>query len=213
MPNKDRCKCNGTGWENYTKDDKEFVRPCIPCSIARFKNKLEPKLRDYSWSAWKQRPELIESVRELRSWRGKPWVMTLHADVPLQSLRNHGSGKTHAAIATCFEWIGRGHEPRYCSWPEIAKRHKEMIADETGPKIALEFQRDLLVLDELIKPRTAFEIELIDRIIDLRYRRLWPTIICTNLTIPELDEVSPRMSDRLWEGRHLVWQASSWRRR
>jgi DNA replication protein DnaC len=126
---------------------------------------------------------------------------------------NLGSGKTHALIATAREWIERGTDPRYYLVAEIVNRHRLSFGDESVNPPDVGGREDLVLLDDLgAEASTSFTVEIVDRIVDERYRRGYPTLIATNLSLAELEARYRRVADRLHEGRLLEWEAPSWRR-
>ena len=74
--------------------------------------------------------------------------------------------------------------------------------DETESDVLDKYSScELLILDDLGSEKTSdFTIQSLYLIIDRRYRNLKPTIITTNLTLPEIGEkIDARIASRLSE--------------
>jgi len=204
------CQCDGLGFYPVTDTQgREVWRRCVSCTLARFVGRLG-RAGEHSWDNWQSRPELVAQVQDLCAWRRTPWAVCLHAGCGATNL---GAGKTHALIATAREWIIRGAGPKYHVVADIVDRNRRAIGDESVSVPDVESWDDLVLLDDLgAEAPTPYAAEIVDRIMDERYGREYPTLIATNLSLAELERRYRRVADRLHEGRLLEWVAPSWRR-
>lgn len=132
----------------------------------------------------------------------------------LAFLGNPGLGKTHLAIALGWEWIERGKTVLYYHVTAFlnALRDGYRHSGESDYEHIIAFARNcsLLILDDLGSERaTEWATEQLDFIIDFRYENHKPLIITTNLT---LDDLAPRIADRIREGTCILLKGESFRR-
>lgn len=130
---------------------------------------------------------------------------------------NHGTGKTHIACAAIKQLVLQGafdqYNPDYGvklttaakifrrikdSWRRDGDSETKALQDYVGPL--------LLVIDEIdVRYGSQAELILLTEIINDRYEQMRPTILISNVTIPELEEmISPRIIDRFKEGGSVV---------
>jgi len=141
-----------------------------------------------------------------------------------------GTGKTHLTLAAAWDWLetGRGtvayrqveaflDELRWGYAAHNAYTQKQASGLESvqveDPNVLINFVKicSLLVLDDLgAEKTTEWAGAKLDEIIDHRYVNGLPTIITSNLA---MDQLLPRIADRLMEGKVFVLKASSYRRK
>ena len=106
-----------------------------------------------------------------------------------------GAGKTHLAVAALHTWIKAGKYGRIIRCREWVARYKARLIT-TGPEM---FERltgvPFLVLDDLAF-RTEFENDTFDEIVCARYEKGYPTLVTTNLDLPEMTEKMNRVRRR-----------------
>jgi DNA replication protein DnaC len=199
------CTCDGRGWTIVEQDGREVARQCARCHGQRLVRQFGGQLR--TWASWVPRPELKKQVEALRAWRGMDeWSCLLWG--------GPGSGKSHACQAVGHEWLARGLGVRYVVVPEYLNRVRKSFDDDSVSVPDLESFDGLLVLDELALGKTTeWVAETLERAIGFRYRSSLPTLLASNADLNVLGVQFPRLTDRLFEGLLLHWQASSWRRR
>lgn len=85
------------------------------------------------------------------------------------------------------------------TWRRDAEETEDQVIDELGGV-------GLLVLDDAgVGYGSDAEVTQLLDVIDLRYRRRLPTVVCTNLSVPQLrDALGDRTYDRLREGASFV---------
>jgi len=131
-----------------------------------------------------------------------------------------GTGKTHLALAISWDWLERCHR-KVCYWQVEAfldSLRRGYAADraEHGSQthLTVDYAKkycSLLVLDDLGAERvTDWSSARLDEIVDFRYVNRLATVFTLNVSA---DELAPRLADRLFEGKVLVLDAPSYRRR
>lgn len=133
----------------------------------------------------------------------------------LAFLGNPGLGKTHMAIALGWEWIGRGKTVLYYHvigfLNDLRDGYRHSGESDYEHIIAFARNCQLLILDDLgAEKETEWAAEQLDFIIDYRYENRKPLIVTTNLT---LDDLAPRVADRLKEGTLILLKGESFRRK
>lgn len=113
-----------------------------------------------------------------------------------------GLGKTHLSLAIAGEVIKKGYSVLYNSAQNIFNNlHKERFGkpDQNGAYEAMLLECDLLVIDDLgAEFSTQFTNAALYNIINTRINSGLPTIISTNLTLVEIENMySQRISSRL----------------
>lgn len=113
-----------------------------------------------------------------------------------------GLGKTHLSLAIAGEAIKKGYKVLYNSAQNIFNElQKEYFgrSESRGQFEALVLESDLLILDDLgAEFSTQFTDAALYNIINTRINTSLPTIISTNLPLPELENrYSRRISSRL----------------
>lgn len=106
---------------------------------------------------------------------------------------NTGLGKTHLSLAIAAEVIGRGHSVVYGSAQDFLRKiEKEHFHPEKNGADTLEglLECDLLILDDLgAEFSTQFTKTTVNSIISSRLNREKATIISTNLSRAEMEEM------------------------
>ena len=112
-----------------------------------------------------------------------------------------GLGKTHLSLAIANEVLQKGFGVVYCSVNNLIARleNEHFGRDETGDSGSLLESCDLLILDDLgTEFRSSFSVAAVYNIVNTRLLLRRPTIISTNLSMPELqDRYSDRFASRI----------------
>jgi DNA replication protein DnaC len=114
-------------------------------------------------------------------------------------------GKTHLGIAICREWMQRRKVAKYVFVPLLLKDLKSGFNNQEGEqsydyKLDFYMKVALLVLDDLgVENETNWVIQELETIIDYRYIHNLPTVVTTNLSLPQLNAKygSERVTSRL----------------
>lgn len=112
-----------------------------------------------------------------------------------------GLGKTHLSLAIAGEVISKGYNVLYNSaqniFSELQKEH--FGRNSNGAYEAMVLECDLLIIDDLgAEFSTAFTKAALYNIINTRINTGLPTIISSNLSLPEIeDEYTKRISSRI----------------
>jgi len=131
-----------------------------------------------------------------------------------------GTGKNMLSALICREVVSQGHTALHTTAMKLVRRVKETWAkgsEETETQAIRNFTLpELLVIDEVgVQFGSQAEQIILTEIINDRYEAMRPTIIISNLTVPQLEEVmGKRVMDRFYEngGRVLAFNWQSWRR-
>ena len=127
-----------------------------------------------------------------------------------------GSGKTHVACAILNALLQTGRKGLFLTVVQAFRRIKETYGRDSE-KTEQEALRglvapDILILDEVgVQFGTDAEHRILLEIVNERYNRMKPTILMSNLTIPEFTAlVGERVVDRFREGGRVLvfdWQS------
>lgn len=118
---------------------------------------------------------------------------------------NVGSGKTHIAISILLYVVAQKHSALYTTIPQMLAEVRDTYSDSKitpGQVINEYITPELLVLDEAgARKESENDKEILFRVINKRYENMLPTIVITNLGMPDLREaIGDRTVDRLKEG-------------
>lgn len=109
-----------------------------------------------------------------------------------------GTGKTHLSCATARTLLNKGKYARYITSEDLAQRIMNAWEqpDATEKTVIYDFtQYDLLILDEYGLHDRDKRRELVHKVLYARYDHMKPTMLISNLTLPELQK---DLGDRLW---------------
>lgn len=131
-----------------------------------------------------------------------------------------GTGKNMLSALICQDVAGQGFTALHTTAMKLVRRVKESWgkgSEETESQAIRNFTvPDLLVVDEIgVQFGSQAEQIILTEIINDRYEAMRPTIIISNLTVPQLEEIlGKRVVDRFYEngGRVLVFNWQSYRR-
>jgi DNA replication protein DnaC len=143
---------------------------------------------------------ILEQVKQaaMDMLSGKIKMLSLLADVD--------TGKTHIAIALCRKWLEMGKTAKYVFVPlllqELRSAYKYRDGEESYDyKFEFYLNVGFLALDDLFreyhKTENDWGMEKIETIIDYRYIHGLPTLITSNKTLDEMNELSAMIRSRL----------------
>jgi len=116
-----------------------------------------------------------------------------------------GTGKTHLSIGIALEIMKNGKSALFTTVQRIMRRMKETFRrdseDSERDVIDILTYPDLLIIDEIgVQFGSEFEKNLMFDILNERYEKCRPTLLLSNLTIPEVKAfLGARIYDRLKE--------------
>jgi len=116
-----------------------------------------------------------------------------------------GTGKTHLAIGIALHVMSKGGCAMFTTVQRMVRRVKETFRKDSEQSesdvIALLVYPDLLIIDEIgVQFGSEFEKNLIFDILNERYENRRPTLLLSNLTVPEVRAfLGERIYDRLKE--------------
>lgn len=177
-----------------------------------------PRYRNASFdnfiTATPEQNNVLQQVRAYADAPVQPRCMTLFGD--------KGTGKTHLANAVCGKYIDMNRTAFFTLFLDVMdrfRRSQSFSAPETREDVLRQLTSiDMLVVDEIgmvdgFKPEDS--VTVISSIVNARYSRNLPTMICSNATISELKILlGERAVDRLQEndGRFLKMSWESFRK-
>lgn len=116
-----------------------------------------------------------------------------------------GSGKTHICMAVCAELMKAGRAVKYIRWndtyQEILRLSDNKDRQLKEKKLAETDSAEILFIDDFLKSVKPSEAEksLAFNIIEKRYVRSKPTIISSEKTLGEINEIREDIAGRIYE--------------
>ena len=191
-----KCICGGTGWIGglFPVGDKNFGK-AFPCHCRLNQERYD----EYLWSVAGISESTFQRFKnyEVRNdeckiakdsaftWASgdkSPWLMMLG---------NPGVGKTHLAKSAVSWIIGRKEMVAYTTSAELASKVKALInTNENDDYVSHLKNVPHLIIDDLGREYTTDYVRaLFYEILDYRYSRRMRTMITSNFTLDELQEV------------------------
>lgn len=156
-------------------------------------------------------PAQAEALKLCRDYV-ESWQEARALDRNMLLMGASGSGKTHLATAVASEILMAGHTALYTRADTMFQTVRETYSDavQRTEKQAIEgfSVPELLVIDEYGRTAgTDAERRIFFSVIDLRYEKLLPTLIVSNLTLHAFQEsVGMEMFSRLMENNATVFE-------
>ena len=116
-----------------------------------------------------------------------------------------GSGKTHICTALCGEFMKTGHAVRYIRWndtfQDILRLSENKYRELRERKLRAIERAEILFIDDFFKSAKPSEAEksLAFNIIESRYVNSKPTIITSDRTLGEINEIREDIAGRIYE--------------
>lgn len=123
-------------------------------------------------------------------------------------LGQSGCGKTHLCTAVCMELLQAGREVVYMSWRQEAGKIKGGEIDQREAMLDYFRRAEVLYIDDLFKAGrdlngecrpTQADINLAFTLLNRRYVENKPTILSSELTVPELIDLDEALAGRIVE--------------
>ena len=196
-------KCHGKG-VIYSKADDTLWWKTEPCTCSKSRRALD----------YVDRMGLTELVRAstfdrfiadndfTKTIKSKVTDYLKASDEWLYLGGQSGCGKTHLAMAVFGQLVKRQKAPRIMLWIQDSQRIKSLVTDEAEyDKAVRPLQTaDYLIIDDFFNcVPTQADIKLARTIIDYRYTNKLPTIITSELLLPELNDYDDAICGRIVE--------------
>ncbi|MBQ8503109.1 MAG: ATP-binding protein [Clostridia bacterium] len=197
------CQCHLQLIKEIAREEINRQAPLDKCSFDSFKLRYYPDIVDKALGV--NQKEHMQSVFELcRSYADN---FTLkNKSIFMTGLT--GLGKTHLSLAIAGRVIDKGYNVHYESaqnlMDKLEKEHFSRSTSDSSFKDEI-LECDLLIIDDLgCEFQTQFTKAEIYNIINTRHLRSLPTIINSNLSVKELEDVyHPRVASRIM-GNYLL---------
>lgn len=155
-----------------------------------------------TWDSLKGEADYAKAIAAVRDF-------TLFGDGVLAIVGSPGTGKTQAACVAIAESAFLGRRSRYTTVVEMMANLKERFDqkhDGESNWLSDFSALGLLVIDEIGEaPQSEYGAAMFNRLVDLRYRELRPTIMAGNVAPDQIvSVVGARVVDRCREGGGLV---------
>lgn len=205
--------CEVKGWNSLERDGQSFSSRCktftayaeqaaLESSLAS--TRISKRFRTRTFESFQPSQDSRHALEVCKRWVSKfPHAsgigLILHGPV--------GTGKTHLVSAIVNALHTRKERVLFACVPDLVADFRAAIKDGRSDAIIDEvIAAPVLVLDDLGAERaTEYVQEVIPRIINRRYEDLAPTIITTNLSLPELEtQITARSTSRLVEMCHWL---------
>ena len=157
---------------------------------------VPPKYAAAEWEQCRAADPLREYTGKIRHHRDRGEGLLLLGPV--------GTGKSSSAALVCGAAVHAGLSVRWFYVPDLVP----LLADRdtVAHNMRLCTQADLLVWDDFgVEGLRDWQIGLLDRVVEARYRRDRPMIVTTNLARKSLEDPSlARLNDRWSERRYVI---------
>ncbi len=209
----DACeKCGGAGkissevWD----DDDIPTTTSVMCSckvqVLHELSLQEAGLPREFWNAEDIEPEFNQHAFKVLRRYSQNLDAALEHGLGLVLTGKNGSGKSSSACLPLIAAVRQGRSSAFINFPDLVQGWRRAWKDNAlGHHLDERVHRDFVVLDELGKEHVGsdegFVASKFDSLLRLRRGEMLPTVITTNLTVPELvkrygDSIASLLSDR-----------------
>jgi len=181
----------------------KFATPCPICAFRRL-TRWNFGGHRMTWQNWQDTPGKKYQVQEFKDWNPKDQnqICTFYGNEEPHNCRN---GKTHLMAATAHALMTKHGAVRYKNASDLGgaawENNIDDLADMPGH----------LLLDDLGNEQDSKGVaDIIDRMIDRRWRAGRPTVITTKLTMQSIGQKYRRSGARMMSCTCIEWVVSSW---
>lgn len=171
---------------------------------------LPPRMADVRWRDYEPVSDKAANFKTICQRFATDWSNTYLNGANLIMSGMTGNGKTHLASVLCKQ-VAAEHEvqPLYVTVSQMLRYIRASFGKGCGYTEGQAVDRfaraDLLVIDEVgVKLSSDFDKATLFEIIDIRYQERLPTVVISNLSVDEINEIDERMVDRLSENGTLM---------
>lgn len=204
--------CRNKGFVAFVREEGLYrgnvaMRQCSCKPIRRALRKMEQsglgealkKCTFDSFSAQKDWQKALKAAAEKYAREPEGWFALLGQS---------GCGKTHLCTAVCVELLKAGREVVYMSWRQEAGRIKGAEMDQREALLDAFRKAEVLYIDDLFKAGrdlngemrpTQADVNLAFTLLNRRYVEKKPTILSSELTVPELIDLDEALAGRMVE--------------
>lgn len=135
-----------------------------------------------------------ETVNQILEWKGRDRGILTFSGTP-------GVGKTYLSAALTRAWVEEGKIVRYFTSKSLFSHLRQTIHADSDYEWELKrlCEVEYFILDDIGSTQcTEWQIEILFSFVDCRLSSLLPTLITTNLTMPQMtDQFGPRFASRI----------------
>lgn len=203
--------------------DEESRQQLETLNVVRRKKTLERielpvRMESVKWSDYKPPTKNAEAFLNLCKRYADHWYAHNGHTGNIAMVGKTGTGKTHLACMIAKQVaIQSRANVLYTTVARMSRYIRASFGKQCEYSQTEAFERyvklDLLVLDEIgLNLSSGFERALLDELVDERSMRRAPTIMISNLHLPELEQMAERLMDRMREnGQTMVFDWDSHR--
>lgn len=193
--------CRDREWVFWKDEAGEMqMRPCI-CQLKKrakkfmmlsgISNSYESKSFDnFASDDLKTKTAKETALKYVQDFRGKNLILTGLT----------GSGKTHLAIAVIKGIIDQGVMAKYVSYRDLVNEIKYSGDQERAKRLKKYTESTILLIDDLYKGKPSdADINALYEVINCRYTKRLGTVITTELSINEINDIESSIAGRLVE--------------
>lgn len=198
-------KCEGSGFEIFTKDGREYARPCAcrrgsersQADTALAACRIPPRYEECTLATFEAFKPSLRGVLEqcLLYCNGYPYLGSTDEGLGLLFCGDNGVGKTHLAVAVLRELVSRkGVKGQFWDFHELMREIRNSYDPETKTTelsvLQPVIEADLLLLDDLgAWKMTDWMNDTLFYILNSRYLAKRATLITTNYQDADREEV------------------------
>ena len=183
---------------------KRFAVPCPVCAFRTFDRRFF-RSQGMTWKTWQPYEPMEHGIHAIRHWHPNQFdrIIAIHGN---DDRHNSGNGKTHILSAVLHHQLRKFRSVFYRNAADFSgspwDNNCDPLKDATG----------LMLLDDLGNEYdNAAMREVIDRMLDARYRNGFLTIFTTTLSLSTIADRYPRTMRRVKFCTRVEWVADSFR--